>query len=440
MATIDHPRNRFEAELDRLERAQESGDVLPGDANAIREVAKALDAENPAYVFQPNGKTETKSNGTLDNYTKRLRLAATAIEGSLLDLDTEAVNELMESFLEGTNGVAPEDGNSPNSVGTYQSAMKAFYRYHEGHDVNPDEIPVFVDNSTAPDEREMFTVEEVQAMRDVITEPRERAVFELLANTGQRIRVIQTLRIKDVDVPEGVFWINEEADGTKGASGKRPLLNAREYVHQWLEYHPCADDPEAALITAKPGNGGGGEPGEPVTQSTINYHLKKIAEGAGIEKDVHPHVFRHYFTTVAKRDYGMDNDYIKRIRGDAPGSNVMETTYSHLTDDDAVSHAEEAMGISEPAEEESPLTPNVCPNPVCQHNVEPGSKSCRKCGYVFTPDAEEAKEQIEIDMWDSKGQAEGQLEADVDTMNKLLDENPELEARLVDRLADRLEG
>lgn len=45
--------------------------------------------------------------------------------------------------------------------------------------------------------------------------------------------MVQTLRTKDVDTDEGVFWINEEADGIKGAetnSIKRPLLGAKRAV------------------------------------------------------------------------------------------------------------------------------------------------------------------------------------------------------------------
>ena len=37
----------------------------------------------------------------------------------------------------------------------------------------------------------------------------------------------------------------------------------------------------------------------------------------------------------------MDDAYVKHLRGDSPGSNVMETTYRHLSDDDAKSAEEQ---------------------------------------------------------------------------------------------------
>jgi integrase len=101
---------------------------------------------------------------------------------------------------------------------------------------------------------------------------------------------------------------------------------------------------------------GGGESGGMLTQDTIRYHLEKAADKAGVEKTVHPHIFRHYFKTIAKRDYDLDDAYIKHLRGDSPGSNVMETTYRHLSDGDAFEHASAKFEGRE-VETESPISP-----------------------------------------------------------------------------------
>jgi len=143
---------------------------------------------------------------------------------------------------------------------------------------------------------------------------------------------------RKTEFEDGVLYLNEEAEGLKGAKGKRPFLGAEAYVRRWMGYHPTGE-PGDYLITPKAT--GGGEPGGMITQDTIRYHLRKIADNAEVDKDVHPHIFRHYFTTIAKRDYDMDDAYVKHLRGDSPGSNVMETTYRHLSDDDAKSAEEQ---------------------------------------------------------------------------------------------------
>lgn len=433
MAHRDDPRERYSKSLDRLSEATETGDVSEADADTIREVLDAFDPQSPAKVFQSNGNgTETLASKTLSNYVTRLRLAACEVEGALLEQTTDTINQLMGDMATGAAEIAPDNGYAKGTVGQYQSALKAFYRYHDGHDVDPEEIPVFAPEDTTVDERDMFTVDEVQAMREAIDSPRERCLFELLAYTGQRIRAIQTLRVKDVDLTDGVLYLNEDIEGLKGAKGKRPLLGAEAYVRRWLEYHPTGE-PDDFLITPKAT--GGGEPGGMLTQDTIRYHLRKAAKKAEIDKDVHPHIFRHYFTTIAKRDYDLDDAYIKHLRGDSPGSNVMETTYRHLSDDDAVEHADAKFHGREP-ETESPLSPESCPT--CGEILEPNAKACSSCGDVFTPDARSAEKQIEQDMKDAYREVDPE---DTDTMEKVdtLDEllaDPDVKAALLEKMSE----
>lgn len=444
MAHRDNPRDRYENELGRLRRVTEEpnpdtdgpgklrGDVAEADYEAITDLLDALDPEVPGKVFRDNGNgRETKESKTLANYTGRLRLAATEVDGTLLEQTTESINDLMAGMASGDAEIAPDDGYSKGSVGQYQSALKAFYRYHDGHDVDPEAIPVFAPEKTSVDDRDMFTVEEVQAMRDAIDSPRERCLFELLAYTGQRIRAIQTLRLKDIDLEEGVLYLNEDAEGLKGAKGKRPLLGAEAYVRRWMDYHPTKER-EDYLIT--PAATGGGEPGGMLTQDTIRYHLRKIADKAEVDKDVHPHIFRHYFTTIAKRDYDMDDAYVKHLRGDSPGSNVMETTYRHLSDDDAIEHAMVQTGEKEP-EPQSPLSPEKCPT--CGEILEPNAKACSACGDVFTLDAKSVQDQIQDDMKESYKQTDpedGETQGKLDNLDDLLDD-PEVKQALLERMA-----
>lgn len=435
MGHRDSPLNRYKEGLERLELVAGDGptpdtdgpgnlrgDISQADADAIREVLDALDPDNPSKVFHSeNNGTKTMEHKSLANYVTRFRLAATEADGDLIEQTTEGINQLMADLAHGDAEIAPDDGYSSGTIGQYQSALKAFYRYHDGHDVDPEEIPVFAPEDTSIDVRDMFTVDEVQAMRDAIDSPRERCLFELLAYTGQRIRAIQTLRLKDIDLDESVLYLNENEAGLKGAKGKRPLLGAEAYVRRWLEYHPTGE-PEDYLIT--PTSTGGGTPGDMITQDTMRYHLKKIADKADVDKNVHPHIFRHYFTTIAKRDYDLDDAYIKHLRGDAAGSNVMETTYRHLSDDDAIDHADAKFRGEEP-ETESPLSPEACPT--CGEILDPTAKACSACGTVFTPDAKDAQEQIKDTVHDAKEEAESLEEhKDLDKLERLVSENPEL--------------
>lgn len=407
MARSDDPRQQYLDERRRITGdfrdpgPDKKVDALPAvDADPILEVLDALDETKGTPIYRPNGRIETKTNNTLRTYAARLRLVAGELDTPLLELPTEDVAGSMDDLADGTADVAPSGGYADGTLTQYRAALVAFYRYHDTA-VDADRIPLPAsarDDSGAFDGREMFDEDEVDRLREAVTDTRTRALLELMIYTGQRLRVIQRLTVDHVDLYDGSTGTIRipDVDGTKGASGKRPLLGARRYVRDWLNLHPCPDDRDAALITTSPGNSNRGEPGEPLATSTIRYHLKRLADEAGIDRDrMYPHHFRHYFTTVAKRDFGMDDAHIRKLRGDSPGSRVMETTYQHLSDEDAIRAAEEASGMVDEDDEEdaTAFTPPVCPT--CERVLSRGAKACQDCGEVFRPDAEATRRELQ---------------------------------------------
>jgi len=339
----------------------------------------------------------------------------------------------MSQHLSGDNPHIKDNGYANATVRLYQSALRSFYKYHSDLDVDPEQITIVDPSDSKVDERDMFTSEEVNDLREACNNPRDRCLLELLINTGQRIRAIQTLRTKDINIEEGVFYLNDSVDGLKHAEGKRPLLGAKSAIRRYLDYHPCPNDPEAYLLTNIHAYNPDTEPGDMLHRGTLRRRLKKIGEEAEIQKPVNPHNFRHYFVTIAKKRYELDNDQIRWLIGHGANSTVMETTYSHLTDDDRIKSVEIEAGYREPEEEDSPLTPPACT--VCGEPLEPSDKACSACGMVFTPDAQSVKEQIEEDTYQDKAKAE-ELESEALDVVRKLSENPEVLAELSEKLED----
>lgn len=429
----DDPRNKYHNELDRLEQAANENNVTANEADAIREFLKAKDPED---ITVTDSESDSKEPSTLAAYAQALRLVASRIDRPLVNADADDVNALMQSLKEGTYPGVKEDGLSENTLIQHQSAVRKFYRYHDDLGVDDEDIVIYRRPTTSVDDRDMFTREEVEAMREVIGNPRDHCLFELLVNTGQRIRALQTLRIKDVDTDEGVFYLNTDADGLKGADKngkKRPLLGAKRAVYDWLQYHPTGN-PDDFLITVRP-SAVRGEPGAKLHQTTINRILKDIAEEADVKKPKHAHQFRHFFVTVAKRDYGLDNDTIKHLIGHAADSNIMETTYAHLNDDDYIKKAEVGAGLRDP-EEATTLTPNICPT--CDTQLDPSAKACPGCGMVFAPDAKSVEDQIDADMKQSYAETDpddGDKQDKISQLDDLL-EDPEVKQALLEKIGD----
>lgn len=421
-------RERYETARDRIRDGDEISDE---ERKRILEFLDANDPQRNTYQM-PDG--NTKSDGTLARYAREIRRVAADADFDLIEATEYDVNRLMDAYLNGQVDRVKDEGLSNGTVRNKQGPIRRFYLYHDDLGVNRDEIH-FADQDESPvDERDMFSAEEVQAIRDEAKRrgSRDACLVDLLLYTGQRRSAILNLRLKDVNVEEGTFYLNEEAGDLKGASGKRPLLGAQKTVRDWKRQHPTGE-PDDYLITHKhkQDNRDDVRAGDKLNPSTVYRQLQRIGDAVGVDKPVNAHNFRHYFVTVCKRDYGMDNDTIKHLIGHEPDSKVMERTYAHLTDEDYIKEAEVARGLREP-EKENPLTPPVCDG--CGEPLDGDWKSCPYCGLTYSPDAREVEEQMQEDV--KQNLADTPTESDVQGLvrkfEKKMDKNPELRGLLQD--------
>lgn len=441
MANQDKPRYRYQRNRESMQECEE---IAEPDKEAIAEFLDAIDSEKLTTTFvNEDGETETKSTNTLRTYVYGLKRVAEVSDTPLVEMSSDEVNELMGQLRNGTinHENVKDDGYSKSYLKPWQAALRGFYRYHEDFGVESNEIVIFTQEDTQVDDRDMYTKEEVQALREAVDNARDKCMLELFLNTGQRIRAIQTLRIKDVRPEEGatgVYYLNTDAEGLKGADqngSKRPLLGAKRAVYDWLQFHPESDDPEAYLITPRQDHAWA-ETGEQLSQSTIRKTLKKIADEAGVDKPPNPHNFRHYFVTMCKRHYNMDDATIKHLIGHGEGSTVMSTTYQHLTDEDHIKDAEVDFGARE-EEDEAPFTPPVCPT--CSENLSPNAAACPACGTVFSPNAKAAQDQIEEDMkqeYRDTDPDDTDKQEKIDALDELLDD-PDVKAALLEKINEK---
>lgn len=432
MSGTNGPRERLKR---RRQKVITSERLTNREKRMILDLSAGLDDDD----LQHTSPVGTKAVSTVENYLTRLRKLAEAYDGRFDEIDTNEVKRLLSDFDRGTHPDAKDGGYATGTMAQFQSAVKAFVKHH-GMDIDPDEIPVSSPDSgsQAVDERDMFDNSDIQAMRNVIDNPRDECLFELLLHTGQRIRAIQTLRIKDVDVQEGVYWLNTDEIGLKGADKvgqKRPLLGAVGAVKSWLDYHPTGNSDDY-LLTATVDNNKA-TPGNMLAQQTMRARLKKIADEAGVDKPVNPHNFRHSFVTMCKRDYNMDDSTVKFLIGHSSESTVMETTYQHLTDDDHIEHAEIATGRRE-KEDAATVGRRECPNPDCLNELDPTDKACNSCGTIISPDAQSAKETIDDSMKESYKQTHPDDEetmAEIDAIEDALDD-PEVKQLILEKMAE----
>lgn len=427
----------IEIDSDREERGEPTDAITEDEAETILEFLDAKDSE--VVTVADHTGDSTKADGTLARYANTLKRTARIAEFDLLTADADQLNHLMDDIRQGRASTVKDEGLATGTVKNFQTALRRFYEWLDNGVAKEEIVISYPDRDSSVDERDILTKEEIQAIREVTTHPRDRAFIDMLLYTGQRLSALLNLRIQDInpdDGPSGTFYLNTEAGDLKGASGKRPLLYAQKAVRDWLNKHPCQDDPDAYFFTTKyEWDGRDIEAGSRMDDSSIYKLLQRIGRDAGVpDRKMNAHNFRHTFVTICKREYDMDNDTIKRLIGHEEGSNIMETTYSHLTDEDVIAAAERATDLRDD-EPESSLTPEVCD--VCGERIEKqDAKACPSCGTVFTPDARSVQQGLEGGVQDLKEEAEDVEEySRLDKLERMVRENPEL-LDLLEDLAD----
>lgn len=352
MPATDAPESRLERAEGRLEDAA----IVQEDREAIQ---ACLDEDMAAT--------------TLESYLIKLAVLAEESETPLVELDAEGLDALITEL-----GEQREWSGSTFKI--YQSAAKNLADYL---DLDVGEISTAKQERSPVDERDVLEPAEFHAIREAATSARDKALVDLLGYTGQRVGVIQHLKLGDVDLEERV-WYMPEGSGFKGAGetgNKRPLLGALRSLADYVDVHPTGD-PDDYLITRLEA-GPGGEPGDQMAAKTIRRILRRVGDRADIDKPVNPHAFRHYFVTVAKTQYDLDDGTVKHLIGHSADSDVMETTYRHLSDEDHVEAAEVAFGLRD--EEDDHVAPPVCPS--CQRPLRPDAEACPTagCSERFVP-------------------------------------------------------
>lgn len=378
------PEKKLQHELERIERYGQNG-TLPSDTtSALVEWSAALRPDIGEYEYiDEEGEQKELAIQTVQSYLRGMRKFAERACPRLLDVSPGTFNEEIDAMEAGENPNVKDGGLAKTTLMVTQSAAQTFYWYFDL--AHPDEVNVYgVRSASKHDEDDLFTREDVQALRANVEGTRNRAILEMFLNTGQRISAIQGLRIKDVDVEAGYFYLNTDRSGLKGAERRgrrRPLLGARRPMADWLEEHPLADDGENFIFIGDLDHHYT-KPDEPLCQGTIRNMLEYTAEKAGIDKPVNPHNFRHYWTTSMKQEYGLNDEEIKMLLGHKRTSNGMNLTYNHSVESKLRRNTDWKIGERETSTPKS-LTPESCE--ACDEDLEPHWKLCPVCGVAYGP-------------------------------------------------------
>lgn len=218
---------------------------------------------------------------------------------------------------------------------------------------------------------DILTEKEVDQFVASANGTQEKAFFSLMYELGARVSEIGTMQIKNVSRDKYSYIC--DVNGKTGPRSARIVLSAGRLT-AWLNIHPKRNSPDSFLWgVMKKGEW------KPPSYSKIQGVVKRVARNAGIEKRVHPHLFRHTRITHVLANGKMNESQAKRYFGLTADSEVLGT-YSHLVSKDANDAVLKMYGITT-EDNQKPAPPPKCG--MCGDFNEESSKYCSKCGYVL---------------------------------------------------------
>lgn len=225
------------------------------------------------------------------------------------------------------------------------------------------------ENKKRPED--MMTEEEVLKIIDSCLCFRDKTMIAVMYDTGVRLGELLGLNCGDV-VNDGDH-VTITVDGKTGVR-TLGLISSAPYVLRLLaEEHPRKNDRKSPLFLSY----NHGRYLKRLSQAYAWMMTKQASKRAGIQKNVHPHIFRHSRATLFAK-LGMNTEAMKLYFGWADTSN-QPATYIHMSNQDVIDIARELVTgeKSKKKHERSILLPVKCPR--CQTENESGRDYCRQC-------------------------------------------------------------
>ncbi len=264
----------------------------------------------------------------------------------------------------------------PWTIYTIMTQMRFFLRW-----LGKEELTELIKPKTPKNERlpeEILTPQDILKLAKAATTARDRALVEVLYESGVRIGELLNIRLKHI-----VFDYYGARIRVAGKTGSRivRITHSVKALTEWLEEHPDRENPEAYLWCRLSASRDPKYAEKHIVHRTVSKILKRLAKEAGVKKKVNPHAFRHARATYLAKY--LTEAQLKVFFGWSPTSD-MPAVYIHMSGRDVDKAVIKADGIKIDNEnaENNPLKLKSCPR--CKEDNDPANHFCSRCGMPLS--------------------------------------------------------
>lgn len=237
------------------------------------------------------------------------------------------VNEVERIHIIHFLGRLKEQGKSSRTLARHVASIRAFHQFLLRERVSDHDPSVHIE--TPKLERTLPKVLNLAEVETLLDSPdtkdhygiRDKAMLELLYATGIRVSELIGLQTSDVHLSMG--FVRCIGKGNKERIipiGKTALAALEHYVNNGRSHFISKKNHDNALFL--------NHHGKQLTRQGFWKILKKLAQGAGIEKELTPHTLRHSFATHLLEN-GADIRAVQELLGHSDISTTQ--IYTHVT-------------------------------------------------------------------------------------------------------------
>lgn len=252
---------------------------------------------------------EGKSELTIDQYHRKVKNFLNATGKAVKKITTGDIRYYLAKYFS-------ERNVGKTTLDNQRRALSAFFSWLTAENYI-DKNPMLRIKKIKTDEKikKPFSDTELEQIRSVTKNTKEKALIEFMLSTGCRVSEIVNLHIQDIN-----FSNNECIVYGKGGKERKVYISDKcmFYLDAYLRERK---ESSTSLFTNRNHYG--------MTKANIEILVSKIGKRAGVEK-VHPHRFRRTFATNAL-DKGMSLQYVQKILG----HQSVDTTMIYCCVDDA---------------------------------------------------------------------------------------------------------
>lgn len=240
-------------------------------------------------------RVEGCSEKTLHYYSSTITTVTKAIDKPIRQVMTDDLRVYLATYQQ-------EKGVSKVTIDNVRRIMSSFFSWLEDEDhIIKSPVRRIKKVRVSKTVKEIYSDEEIEAMRDNCNAPRDLAIIDLLASTGMRVGELVRLDRDDID------FNNRECIVLGKGDKERPVyFDARTKVHLQAYLESRTDDNPALFVTLD-------NPHDRLRISGVESRLHNLGERLNIHR-VHPHKFRRTLATRAI-DKGMPIEQVQHLLG-----------------------------------------------------------------------------------------------------------------------------